>query len=240
MIMLDNIKSEGIILKTINFREFDKKVDILLPNGNLIQAIAFGAKKSKKRFGGNLDPYNLVKFELQKNKSGYIIKEALTEVIFFNLRNNLQILKMLFNITILLTSRMIDIHKDIYKALLKLLFKLEEAKEEPIKYYLFFLIYFLKKEGLLSLPQCFSCGVENIEYLIINEESVIFYCAKCNLEKADTKLSPESIVFFKTCISGDRTFLELSLQKNSYLEVEEVLLQYIKNHFQINLEKICQ
>ncbi len=240
MNMLDSIKSEGIVLKAVDFREIDKKIYILFPNGNLIQAIAFGAKKSKKRFGGNLEPYNLVKFELQKNKSGYIVKEALTKVIFFNLKNNLLILKMLFNITILLTSRTMDIHKDLYKALLKLLFKLDGIKEEPIKYYLFFLIYFLKKEGLLSLPQCFSCGNENIEYLIINEEPIIFYCSKCALEKEVTHLSSESTRFFKTCISGDKTFEALSFQKNSYIEVEEVLLKYITNHFQLNLEKICQ
>jgi DNA repair protein RecO (recombination protein O) len=236
--MLDNIKSEGIILKAVNFREIDKKIDILFPNGNLIQAIAFGAKKSKKRFGGNLEPYNLVKFELQKHKSFYVVKEALTKVIFFNLKKNLQTLKILFNITTLLTSKTLDIHKDVYKALLKLLFKLDEAKEKPIKYYLFFLIYFLKKEGFLSLPLCFTCGNENIEYIKIDEEAIIFYCSKCNLEKSLTNLSPESIIFFKTCISGDRKFLELSLKKNSYLEVEEVLLKYIQNHFQLNLEKI--
>ncbi len=60
----NNIKDYGVILRTLNYGELDKLVYIFLQNHGIVKAIAYGAKKSKKRFGGNLEPYNLLFFNI--------------------------------------------------------------------------------------------------------------------------------------------------------------------------------
>lgn len=235
--MLNSIKDEGIILSARNFRENDKILDIFLANNGVISAVAFGAKKSKKRFGGNLDPYNLANFEIICTKKGFYLKEVIIKKIFTNIKQNIQTLTILFNITKLIVSKPLNVSKSIYNGLLKLLNKLEEDNNDIIKYYLFFLIYFLKKEGLISFTNCYICNSSNVRGLIYKNDTLVFVCEKC-INSSSYNLIDEEVEFFITCLNGDKNFQKKFYKISTLINIELLLVNYIKNHYEISLDKI--
>ncbi|MCX7770043.1 MAG: DNA repair protein RecO [Proteobacteria bacterium] len=235
--MLSNIKDEGIILKVENFREYDKKLIIFLANNGVISVVAFGAKRSKRRFGGNLDPFNISFFEIQENRNGYYLKEVSVRNIFSEIKKNIQTINILLNISMLLTKTSMNISKNIYRALYKLLFKLEEhVNSDFFKYYIFFLLYFLKKEGLLAPFKCFSCDNRNIKFMMI-KELIYFLCQKCEDDNS-IPLMDEEAEFVRICIEGSKGFEKTNYDNSIYKQIEKKLLLYIIDNFRIPLKEI--
>lgn len=235
--MLNSIKDEGIILSARNFRENDKILDIFLANNGVISAVAFGAKKSKKRFGGNLDPYNLANFEIIYSKKGFYLKEVSVKKIFTKIKKNIKTLTILFNLTKLLISKPLNVGKSIYTGLYRLIMKLERESVDVVKYYLFFLIYFLKKEGFISTSHCYICDSNEIKNLIYENEALLFICQKCN-KLSNQSLTEEELDFLKTCLNGDKSFQYKSYKASTLSNIELLLIDYIKKHFSITLDKI--
>jgi DNA repair protein RecO (recombination protein O) len=234
--MLSNIKDEGIILNTRDFRENDKILDIFLANHGIISVIAFGAKKSKKRFGGNLDPFNIASFEIQGRKNRVFLKEVTIKKFFWEIKRNIQTIDILFNLSMLLIRQQ-SIEKDIYKALFKLLVKLEENRSQNfIKYYVFFLLYFLKKEGLIAPPKCFYCDNTEIKYYV-KSELIYFQCHRCK-EDNSLLLTPDEVQFIKICLEGNKDFENKNFASIVYDQLQDKLLAYLNTHFRINLKKI--
>ncbi len=65
-----NFTEKGLILKVGRFRESDVWVRFFSPGRGVMQAIAFGGMRSKKRFPGCLDPLNLVSLTIGSDKMG--------------------------------------------------------------------------------------------------------------------------------------------------------------------------
>lgn len=61
---------KGLVLKVGRFREADAWVRFLSPGRGVLQAMAFGGMRSKKRFSGCLDPFNHVLFTIGTSKAG--------------------------------------------------------------------------------------------------------------------------------------------------------------------------
>lgn len=58
------MRTEALVLRTIDFGESDRVVHLLLPTSGRITAMAKGARRSVKRFGGCLDVLNRLQVEL--------------------------------------------------------------------------------------------------------------------------------------------------------------------------------
>lgn len=61
---------KALIVKTGRFREADVWVRFFSPNLGAVTAFAFGGAKSRRRFCGCLDVFNLVLFRIQEGKRG--------------------------------------------------------------------------------------------------------------------------------------------------------------------------
>lgn len=238
--MLNSIKDEGIILSARNFRENDKILDIFLANNGIISAVAFGAKKSKKRFGGNIDPYNLATFEIQKGKKGYYLKEVAVKKIFTNIKQEISTITILFNISKLILAKQLNINQSIYRALQKLLIRMEDEKKEIEKFYLFFLIYFLRKEGIFSDLRCLKCNTYDVNHLAYDNDSLVFLCNKCCYLNLAYSLTEEQIDFLRACLNADKLFKDKIYLKTTYVKIEQLLIDYIKKNFNVILEQITE
>ena len=58
------MRTEALILRTVDFGESDRVVHLLTPDAGRIGAIAKGARRSVKRFAGSLDVLNRVRIEM--------------------------------------------------------------------------------------------------------------------------------------------------------------------------------
>ncbi len=63
-------KTEALILRSIDFSESDRVVHLLVPDAGRVAAIARGARRSAKRFGGTLDLFNHLRVQLERRRSG--------------------------------------------------------------------------------------------------------------------------------------------------------------------------
>lgn len=88
--MARTYKTEGIVLKRINYSEADKIITIFSKHYGKIQTIAKGVRKLTSRKGGNLELFNLVTIFLAKGKNLDIITEAQVQDSFSGFRENLE------------------------------------------------------------------------------------------------------------------------------------------------------
>lgn len=63
-------KTEALILRSIDFSESDRVLHLLVPDAGRVAAIARGARRSAKRFGGTLDLFNHLRVQVELRRSG--------------------------------------------------------------------------------------------------------------------------------------------------------------------------
>lgn len=72
-------KTRGLVLKNRRFSEADKIVIIFSPERGRLEAIAKGARRTKSKFGGRLEPFTLARFLCYQGKSWPIITQLEVE-----------------------------------------------------------------------------------------------------------------------------------------------------------------
>lgn len=88
--MSKTIKTEGIILKRINFSEADRILTIYTKHYGKIRVLAKGVRKTASRKGGNVEAFNLVALFLVKGKNLDLVSEAEVVNSFRSWRKNLR------------------------------------------------------------------------------------------------------------------------------------------------------
>ena len=83
-------KTEGIIIKRVNYGEADRILTIFTKHYGKIRAIAKGVRRINSRRGGNLELFNYVTLFLNEGRNFDIISEAEVKDGFVNLRKNLK------------------------------------------------------------------------------------------------------------------------------------------------------
>jgi DNA repair protein RecO (recombination protein O) len=71
-----NYKTQGIVLKRMNFGEADRILTILTERFGKIKAIAKGVRRGKSKLAGYLEPFMLVDLQLHEGKTFYIVTGA--------------------------------------------------------------------------------------------------------------------------------------------------------------------
>ncbi|MBN1547449.1 MAG: DNA repair protein RecO [Syntrophaceae bacterium] len=86
------IKTRGIVLRTIDYGESDRIINILTEDSGKLAGIAKGARKSRKRFANVLEPFSLLSLSLSVKKNGSMafIEEAAIVDHFAGIRSDLE------------------------------------------------------------------------------------------------------------------------------------------------------
>ena len=84
-----------VVLKVGTFREADCWVRFFSPTYGILTGFAFGGRRSRRRFGGCLDPLSLVRFRVSQNKrcEYYCLEEGVLLNRFSGLKKDLKKLK---------------------------------------------------------------------------------------------------------------------------------------------------
>ncbi|MCX7990703.1 MAG: DNA repair protein RecO [Proteobacteria bacterium] len=234
------IKDYGIIISSEDFRENDKLVKIYTKDNGLIISYAFGAKKSKKRFGGNLVPFNLSSFHLKRHKDYITIEEVRVIKYFPEITKSIINIKILFNVSALLCSQRGHWDTNLFKLLYFLLTNLNDAKEDNdrIKIYLIFCFYLLKKEGIINAQKiCYICKDKKILFIASDNNSIYFKCPSCANEKELlVKIDGFFLEFFIQALNPTRTFLEQKFKKDALLKILSIIDPFLKRYFNVDIE----
>lgn len=97
-------KTEGIIIKRVNYGEADRVLTIFTKHYGKILAIAKGVRKITSRRGGNLELFNYVTLFLSEGRGFDIITEVEVKESFNNLRKNLKKVGVLYYLCELINS----------------------------------------------------------------------------------------------------------------------------------------
>lgn len=234
------IRDYGIIIRTSDFRENDKTLEIYTKKNGLLKAYAFGAKRSKKRFGGNLIPYNILYLYLKKHRDYLTLEEVNVIKYFPNLSKNLLNLKILFNVSALLSSQKGHSDEGIFKLIYFLLFYLDKSREdeERLKFYLLFCVYMLKKEGIIDKNyHCHSCGSRTLSHIVSDDNSIYFKCPSCiNEKEVFSEVDKEFLDFFIQSLNPQKSFLSINFNKNLLKKIENTILPILIKYFNVSLE----
>jgi len=79
------VKTEGIVLNSINFGEGHKIINFFTKDYGKIEASAFGVRKTKSRFGSKLEPFNVINLFLYRKPENKLFTIRDVDVILHNI-----------------------------------------------------------------------------------------------------------------------------------------------------------
>ena len=176
------VRKDAIILKSYDFRNTSKIIHILSSDSQRLSLVAKGARRTKSRFSGNIEPLNLTQlvYYIKPGKSLGTLKEA-------TIKNGHRFLKKdLYRLNIgwslIWIGRKIPSPMDGLFGLEKrsLSFLNKGFKEEVLIYFLFSLF---KLQGITpEMKKCIICGSKTADYFDIEEGGT--KCKNCAIKTA--------------------------------------------------------
>jgi len=190
---------EGIILKRVDYREFDSLVTIYSSEFGKKDLVVRGAKKIRSKISGHIEPFSFSEIMLVKGKQFDYVGSASALNIFQNIRKDYKktelASKAFFALNKLLKEELAD--KNIFKIIYNFLNKLENNTEELDLIYFDFI---LKLLGFLGYTPDFQ-GCEYCQNELKDREKINFsfidgrvVCPKCSKEKHRTFLISNDVV----------------------------------------------
>ncbi len=149
----ESLKTEGIIIKRINYRDADKILTIFTKDLGKISCIAKGIRKIESKKRSHLEPFNQVDIFLIKTGNMYLITQAQSVHIFQAIKGNIELsqLSMILLEIIERTMQDHEMNKTIYSLLIKTLEFLNKTQDQ--KYIIAFMVKNLKINGFYSKKQ---------------------------------------------------------------------------------------
>ena len=161
-------KAKAIVLKSYKLGESDKIVKMYSHDGDLISAVAKGARKVKSKFRGRLELFNLIDMELSRGRNLDVINQA-------------EIVKSFKNIAL-------DFYKFVFCEIISKIILKTQASGGDSSPLLFKLIYVcfneidnIDQEDVVALKKtmCFF-GIKFLK--VTGYKPLLGNCSRCNLE----------------------------------------------------------
>ncbi len=226
-------KSEAFVLRKYDFTESSYIVYFFSRESGILKLIAKGAKRSKSLFSGNLEILNKVEIEYSRKENSElgILRKVDLIAGSLSLFSDYHTSKALFYISDILARGIKEEQKE------EAIFRLTSAVLESFKAGIqpdwalnYFLIWFLKLNGVFPVPNfCGGCGKGN-DLVAFNSEKGGFLCSKCFTGEGFA-LSHNSISVIKEILSFHPTVLKSKnctifpkeLQNMLYLKIQDFL-----------------
>lgn len=154
-------KLRAVVLRTVDYGERDRVVTLLSRERGKLSAFARGARSSRRRFGGALEPFTLLAVEVaERGGDLWVLEEASVERGFGNLRGDLTRIAC-GSYAVELARELVrdaEPHEDLFDGLVAYLASLDEAPARPWDLRRFELDA-LRAAGLQpALEDCARCG----------------------------------------------------------------------------------
>jgi DNA repair protein RecO (recombination protein O) len=238
MIVKNNFKTQGIVLRTIDYAESDRIVSFITEDQGKITGIAKGARKSQKRFANALEPFTCLSIVFSQKKGGKMafIEEAAIVDHYPDIRGDLE--------KTLTASYFMDLidqfileekrNPDLFHFICNFLCVLEKEKytENMVR---FFELRFLRMAGYEPvLDRCTTCNKPvqtNLLYSFIPATGGI-RCRPCLECQGAGDGIPVSVGSIRTLLLGkdaDPTFLNrIFMTEQCAQECQRILNRFIR------------
>lgn len=138
MAVVNSYKTQGIILKRVNFGEADRIITLYTKRFGKITLIAKGIRKMTSRKRGSLEIFNLVDFFAARGKTLDIITEVETINTFQNWRKNLNKVGIAYEMAEMVDRLTVERNEqeEVFDLLSSFLEKLESVDNKNLKIFL--------------------------------------------------------------------------------------------------------
>ncbi len=217
-------KTEGVVLKSIDFGEADKIVTFYTSQQGKVRAVAKGGRRLKSGFGASLEllTYNDLTFYKSENRDLATLSQCKIQESFSPLREDLEKIAYAFYLAELVSEMAQEANLPLFNLLLKTLYLFREGYDKKILIQAFALQMLHLVGYKPSLETCLICKEKikeqkDLKFSIFRGGII---CSKCGGGKGRA-ISPPAVGIM-------RQFLKMEIEKIGRLKVPENIFQEIK------------
>lgn len=178
---MDRFTDRAVVLSTVDYGDADRIVTLFTHSRGKLSAFAAGARKSKRRFAGALEPGTLVRAQLVERRGTTVRLDSVDiERAFQGLRSDLALISRALYCLELCRELVRDAepHEALFETLVEYLGRLEAKKAGPTSLIAFELVA-LQFAGLMPrFDRCAVCGGEVGEHAIFDPDHGGVVCEK--------------------------------------------------------------
>ncbi len=250
---MPSYKAKAITLRTYKLGESDRIIKMYSLDGNIISAVAKGARKIRSRFGGRLELFNLLELELTKGRNLDIINQVEILKSFKNIAQDFYkfvFCEIISNIVLKTQSSSESYSPVLFKLIYVCFNEINNADAEDIlslkKILCFFEIKFLKIAGYTPLlKSCSKCN-QPLENLYSFSRGKIYFsikyggilCGKCGKSLTVREILGASDYRFIHDLFNLKIedFRDMEVSPHTLKKVHKLLEDYIIYHTECNID----
>lgn len=230
---MNSFKTQGIVLKRMNFGEADRILTILTERFGKIKAIARGVRKGKSKLAGHLEPFMFLDLQLHEGKTFYTVTGSVIGAEFSSIHSDLKKTSQAFYLAELVDKFMPEHQKtdEVFNLFSKALGYLD--KNERGFLLRIFELKIIEASGFHpELYECVHCKnklIEGENFWDAVEGGVV--CGNCQAKTHHGReISNQLIKLFRLIEKSDFSILErLNIAKSLENEAENILSAYIES-----------
>lgn len=180
-----NYKTEGIIIKRINYGEADRILTVFTKHHGKLKVLAKGVRKINSRRGPNVELFNQVILFLHKGKVWDIVTEAKTVNSFKDLRKDLRLVSLAYQAAELVDklTREGEKQKEVFTLLSDYLNDIYHLSLQKFKVKLLGILGFLPRDKRFELGDIDSYIESIIEEKLVSKTILRYYPPSSRLRR---------------------------------------------------------
>lgn len=230
-------KTAAIILKSQKLGETSKILTFYTRAFGKIKTVAKGARSSKSRFGGSLEPLNYVSlvFYEKENRDLQTLSQADIIEPFLKIRTDLEKTTLALACCELLDRIEVGVAPSppLFKLLLQTLRGMNQGVGQPADFFRAYQVQLFEIMGIQpNLSQCLKCGLEKHGKVSFDLSHGGFYCDACQPVAAQgLLLSHETLKALRTLQTTPVEKMNGQLEsRSSWQQLDAFLNAYLKYH----------
>ena len=226
------IKTEGIILGEIRYKDTSKILNIYTKDLGKISVMAQGAYKPKSQLIAISQPFSYCEFQLQKGKSFYYISQADLIDSFYSIRENMERIGYGFYILELLekSTEKDEANEKLFLLLEKGLKILSSLESDYLKFIIAYEIKFVSFLGYRPfVNSCVVCNRELSSSYRFSKYLGGVLCNECKSQDLQSKNINENFLkgYNELLYASLDSIDQVNISKDTLIRLHEILVEYI-------------
>lgn len=226
------VRTEGIVLREMNYGETSKILTIYTRELGKISVMVKGATSPRSKFIANTQVFSLNEFRLKKGKNFYYIIDADLLDSYYGMRENIERVSYGYYILELMDKSvaMEQESKLLYELLKKALKILSALEDNYLKFILGYEVKFISFLGYRPvLDNCLNCSSTNFKALRFSLDNGGILCEKCfNLDRFSRPISREIyVIIYSALYSSLEELYKIEASREDLNLAHNLLVDYI-------------
>ncbi|MCD5414004.1 MAG: DNA repair protein RecO [Clostridiales bacterium] len=229
------IKTEGFVIKSIKYSEYDSIITIFTRKLGKVSAIAKGARRPKSAFKAGIQPFSYSEFIIFKGRSMHTVNQCDAIEIFYSLREDIFKLSYASYILELVGAVITEdqTNNSLFNLLGKTLYMLKRKNIEINTIVRTFELQFLEFSGLKpNINSCVECGNEEMITHKFSHREGGLLCEQCvGKDKCAVNVSKHTMRLANYLLNADmKKITKLKISQFLNEDLSKITKRYILEH----------